>query len=151
MQQATRFNLFYAVIAISGVMLIHDFWVGRQAVTPIPYSQFQTLVREGKAKGIVITQNEIRGEFTEPASPRKRYFATTRVDPQLAEQLGDGDQLAIGLRVQHARACVEQRPLRREQQLGGGVHVGRARREAAGLHLHRPPFAPRPVRSVRQA
>ncbi len=88
MQQATRFNLFYAVIAISGVMLIHDFWVGRQAVTPIPYSQFQTLVREGKAKGIVITQNEIRGEFTEPASPRKRYFATTRVDPQLAEQLG---------------------------------------------------------------
>ncbi len=87
MQKTTRFNLVYALIAIMGVLLLHDVWVRYQAVTPLAYSDFQALVREGKVKEVVITASEIRGELKEPEKPGAKYFRTTRVDAPLAEEL----------------------------------------------------------------
>jgi cell division protease FtsH len=87
MLKTTRFNLLYALIAISGVLLIHDLWVGYRSIEPLPYSDFQQLVRENKLKEIVITTNEITGEFKSPTAPHKRFFVTTRVDSALAEEL----------------------------------------------------------------
>ncbi|MGV8040359.1 MAG: ATP-dependent zinc metalloprotease FtsH [Thermoanaerobaculaceae bacterium] len=87
MQKTTRFNLVYALIAIMGVLLLHDLWVRTQAVRPLAYSEFQTLVREGKVKEVVITASEVRGELKEPEKPGAKYFRTTRVDAPLAEEL----------------------------------------------------------------
>jgi cell division protease FtsH len=88
MQKTTRFNLLYALIAVSGVLLVHDLWVGFRSIEPLPYSEFQQLVKENKLKEIVITANEITGEFKSPTAPHKRFFVTTRVDNALAEELG---------------------------------------------------------------
>jgi cell division protease FtsH len=87
MQKATRFNLLYALIAISGVFVLHDLWVHSQSVETLPYSEFQQFVRENKLKEIVVTSNEITGELKSPKAPHKRYFVTTRVDSALAEDL----------------------------------------------------------------
>ncbi len=87
MQKSTRFNLVYALVAILGVFLLHDLWERQRAVTPLPYSDFQTLVREGRVKEVVITQNEVRGELLEPGPDERRFFRTTRVDKDLAEEL----------------------------------------------------------------
>jgi cell division protease FtsH len=91
MQKTTRFNLTYVTIAVIGVLVVHDLWVGRQFVTPLAYSEFQKLVSEGKVKEIVITEGEIRGELKDPQPPNKRYFRTTRVDSSLAEELRKHD------------------------------------------------------------
>lgn len=88
MLKTTRFNLLYALIAVSGVLLLHDLWVGFRSIEPLPYSEFQQLVKENKLKEIVITSNEITGEFKSPTAPHKRFFVTTRVDNALAEELG---------------------------------------------------------------
>ncbi len=87
MEKATRFNLTYLTIAVIGVFVIHDLWVGYQTVTPLAYSEFQTLVSEGKVKEIVVAEGEIRGELKDPQPPNKKYFRTTRVDNSLAEEL----------------------------------------------------------------
>lgn len=91
MQKTTRFNLFYTIIAVMGVMILHDLWVGYQSVSNLAYSEFLTLVREDKVKEIVITPNEIRGELKNPEQPNRKYFRTTRVDSGLAEELQKHD------------------------------------------------------------
>ena len=91
MQKTTRFNITYLIIAVIGVFVIHDLWVGYQAVTPLAYSEFQKLVSEGKVKEIVITEGEIRGELKDPQPPAKKFFRTTRVDSSLAEELKKHD------------------------------------------------------------
>ncbi len=91
MQKTTRFNVFYAFVAVMGVILLHDLWVAYRSVTPLAYSEFQALVREGKVKEIVITADEIRGELKDPETPKKKYFRTTRVDSGLAEELQKHD------------------------------------------------------------
>jgi cell division protease FtsH len=90
MQKTTRFNVTYLLVAAVGVFLIHDLWVGAQAVTTLAYSDFQKLVSENKVQEIVITPNEIRGELKEGAG-ETRYFRTTRVDGALAEDLRKHD------------------------------------------------------------
>lgn len=87
MQKTTRFNLFYITIAILGILLFHDLWMSYQSVAPLAYSEFQALVRDGKVKEIVVTADEIRGELKDPQPPNKRYFRTTRVESNLAEEL----------------------------------------------------------------
>ena len=87
MQKTTRFNMAYALIAMLGVFVLHDLWVSYQSVSPLAYSEFQALVRDGKVKEIVITPGEIRGEFKSPEAPNKKYFRTTRVDNSLAQDL----------------------------------------------------------------
>jgi cell division protease FtsH len=87
MNKTTRFNMLYALVAVFGVILLHDLWTSYRTVTPLPYSEFKTLVRDGKVKEIVITTNEIRGELNEPDSKGRKYFHTTRVEPGLAEDL----------------------------------------------------------------
>ncbi len=85
MQKTTRFNLFYAFLAMLGVMLAHDLWMSYQSVTTLPYSEFKKAVAEGKVKEIVIADNEIRGELQEGTESKK--FKTTRVDVDLADEL----------------------------------------------------------------
>jgi cell division protease FtsH len=87
MQKTTRFNLIYALIAVMGVLAIHDLWVRAQAVSMIPYSEFQALVRDGRVKEVVITADEIHGELKDAKEGEKRFFRTTRVDGALAQEL----------------------------------------------------------------
>ena len=91
MHKTMRFNMVYALVAILAVMVIHDLWAAYQSVTTVPYSEFQRLVREGKVKEIVITQNEIRGELKDSESSGNKYFKTTRVDNALADDLAKYD------------------------------------------------------------
>jgi cell division protease FtsH len=87
MQKTTRFTLLYALIAISGVLLVHDLWTGYRSIESLPYSDFLLLVKQNKVKEIVITSSDISGELKTPSAPHKRYFVTTRVDPDLAQTL----------------------------------------------------------------
>jgi len=42
---------------------LHDLWVQARQVEPIPYSEFQTLLKEHKVKQIAVHQNYIHGEL----------------------------------------------------------------------------------------
>jgi cell division protease FtsH len=86
MEHKHRFNLTYVIIAGLGVLLLHDMWVQYKSVTPIPYSEFQQLLKEKKIKEVVVGQDTLRGTLTEPVNGRS-HFVTTRVDPELAKEL----------------------------------------------------------------
>src|SRR5882672_9171651 len=75
-RKQTGFNLAYVLIAVLGVLILQDFFIRRQAVVTIPYSEFQKLVREDK----------ISGEFKEPIEGKKRFVAL-RVDADIVKEL----------------------------------------------------------------
>jgi cell division protease FtsH len=90
MEKKTQFSLWYFAFALLAVMFLHDAWVGARDTAPIPYSQFQALVKEGKVAEIAIADNRIQGSLKEPVDGKSR-FVTTRVDPALAKDLAQYD------------------------------------------------------------
>ena len=87
MTKQAHFNVWYWVAALVGVFAIQYFMVGAQQVAPIPYSEFQQLLRNGKVAEIGISDRFIQGALKEPLPGGQTRFATTRVDPEFAEEL----------------------------------------------------------------
>src|SRR3954453_18537668 len=87
MDKKARFNLLYAISAILGILLIQYAITTTQRIAPIPYSQFQKLLREGKVAEIGVSDRFIQGKLKEPLPDGKTQFATTRVDPEFAQDL----------------------------------------------------------------
>jgi len=98
MNPRTRFNVFYVTMALLGVLVLQDVWTRTQGVATLPYSQFQSLVREGKVEKVVIGQDRIEGNLKVPLDGKSR-FVTTRVDPDIAKEL-DAAQVTYAGRVE---------------------------------------------------
>src|SRR5215204_4535702 len=87
MDKSKRFNLWYWVAAVVGILLI-QYYVGvAQKIAPIPYSQFQELLRAGKVAEIGISDRFIQGTLKEALPTGQTRFATTRVEPDFAQEL----------------------------------------------------------------
>jgi cell division protease FtsH len=87
MDKNARFHLWYAIAAFLGLLLIQYVITTTQKIAPIPYSQFQQLLREGKVAEIGVSDRFIQGKLKEPLPDGKSQFVTTRVDPEFAQEL----------------------------------------------------------------
>ncbi|HSN84056.1 MAG TPA: ATP-dependent zinc metalloprotease FtsH [Polyangiales bacterium] len=81
-----RLGLLYLLVAIVAGSLLLQVWEGAEPVATIPYSEFERLLEEGKVKEVVVTDDVLRGELTEPIDGKTR-FSTNRIDNDLAETL----------------------------------------------------------------
>jgi cell division protease FtsH len=59
----------------------------QQPVKTIPYSEFQSLLQEGKVDNLVVRQNDITGTLKDAPKGQPSQFETDRVDPALAQDL----------------------------------------------------------------
>ncbi len=88
MEKKTQFSIWYFALAFFAVLMLHNAWVGARSTAPIPYSEFQTLVKDGKVVDIAITDNQIHGTLKAPIDGKSR-FVTTRVEPALAKDFAE--------------------------------------------------------------
>ncbi len=65
---------------------LQSIWFGSRTVQQIPYSQYETLMKQGDVQNLVVTEKHIRGEFKQPQNGFKS-FVTNRVEPELAKEL----------------------------------------------------------------
>ncbi|WP_234189194.1 ATP-dependent zinc metalloprotease FtsH [Shinella sp. NM-101] len=86
MNRKIRFNIGYWIVAFFILMAIQYFLATATQVARIPYSQFETDLRDGKIAEVAVSDRFIQGRFKEPQNERS-YFITTRVEPDLAQQL----------------------------------------------------------------
>ncbi len=87
MTNQTRFNVGYAIAAIFGVLLLQHVISTVQQTAPLPYSEFQQLLREGKVASAAVSDRFIQGTLKEPLPSGQKQFFTTRVEPQIASEL----------------------------------------------------------------
>jgi cell division protease FtsH len=88
--------VWYAIAAVIGVLLFQAFWTSYSQIETIPYSQFETLLDEGKVARVTVGADSIEGTLKEPLPSGKTEFFAARVDPQLAEKLAAHQVVVTG-------------------------------------------------------
>ncbi|WP_298596872.1 ATP-dependent zinc metalloprotease FtsH [Zoogloea sp.] len=97
MPKKLQFSLWYFVFALLAIFTLHDLWVQVRTVEPVPYSEFQRMVKAGEVSEIAITDNAIQGTLKKPLEDGRQKFVTTRVDPALAKDLSQYDVKFTGV------------------------------------------------------
>jgi len=87
MNSKTRFNIGYTIAALLGLFLIQYFITTASQIAPIPYSQFNELLNQGKIESVSVSDRFLQGTLKEPLPGGQKQFVTTRVDRELAGEL----------------------------------------------------------------
>jgi len=87
MDTKTRFNIRYTIAALLGLILIQYFITTASQIAPIPYSQFNELLNQGKIESVKVSDRFLQGTLKEPLPGGQKQFVTTRVDRGLASEL----------------------------------------------------------------
>ena len=87
MENKHKYNVIFAIFAAFGILIIHEIWVEQQSISPVPYSELETLLQQGKVAQLTIREKYIVGELKEPEQNGKKIVVANRVEPGLAEHL----------------------------------------------------------------
>lgn len=92
MEKHTKFSVWYVLLGIWAVLIIHNLLFSLFAIETIPYSEFLELVEQGKVAEVAITQNQIQGKLAASqdgpvAGETGKLFRTVRVDPEISDLL----------------------------------------------------------------
>jgi cell division protease FtsH len=89
MEKQHKFSIWYILLGIWGVFIIHNMIFSALSIKTIPYSEFLKLVKEGKVSEVAITQNQIQGSLLNDGSGsgKGELFRTVRVDSDISQLL----------------------------------------------------------------
>ena len=87
MDKKTQINAWYVLIALATVLLFQSWWEEARKVEVIPYSRFEELLKTGDIEEVYIRDQYLEGKLKSSLKDGRQYFATTRVEPQLADHL----------------------------------------------------------------
>lgn len=82
-----RFNAFYLVMTLIGLVAFRDLWNQYNQTVSVPYSQFESWLADGNIEEISITDTHIYGVLKQPAERGAKQFVTVRVEEDLARRL----------------------------------------------------------------
>ena len=89
MDKKTKFNVWYFIFALWGVLILNVLLMRYTQIQEIPYSQFQTYLAANRVEEIRISSNYIQGSLRDPKEGEAKSFRTVRVEPELAALLGE--------------------------------------------------------------
>lgn len=92
-----NFNFIVVFVGLIAILTVRDIWTKYSQVETIPYSEFQSLVRDNKIAEIIVSRDFIQGVLKNPTGEGKSQFVTNRIDPELAKSLSSSDAKIIGL------------------------------------------------------
>ena len=87
MEKQVRFHIWYAILALLGILFLQNLWVQYRTVAPIAYSEFVAQLKDGNIEEIAVAANTIQGTFRKPLANGRKQFVAVRVDPDLARDL----------------------------------------------------------------
>ena len=87
MEKQSRLNLWYFVAAFFGLLLVQGLWSQSGHESTIPYSEFESYLKDGKISEVVISSQYIRGTLKDSPQDSPQHVVATRVDPALASRL----------------------------------------------------------------
>lgn len=86
MDKKTQFNIWYWIAAFFFLMVFQYLFTTATQVAQIPYSQFESYLRDGRIAEVAVSDRFIQGRFKQPVEGRS-MFITTRVEQDLARDL----------------------------------------------------------------
>ena len=86
MEKKHAWNLGYWLLAVLAVLWVQDLWQAAVRVEPVPYSEFEKALADGRIDEVTIGDRTITGHL-KVAEGRKTTLVATRVEPDVAERL----------------------------------------------------------------
>ena len=86
MNKKNLWHVWYFLAAIFGIIVLQQLFSYNQQVQVVPYSQFLNDLKGGKVAQVKVSGDTIEGSYKQPVNGKKN-FVTTRVPPDLAQQL----------------------------------------------------------------
>lgn len=96
MERKVHINVWYVVFAILCVLLVQMWWQNVQRIEVIPYSTFETYLRDGRITEILVTERHIQGVLKDGLSNKGTIFSTVRIETDLARQLAKYEVTVTG-------------------------------------------------------
>ncbi|MDH4305060.1 MAG: cell division protein FtsH, partial [Nitrospira sp.] len=89
MNKKVSFSIWYIMLAIMAVVIVHDFILALNQVEELPYSEFKRLVGDEKVAEVSVTSQVLTGKLKPDGdSKEQKAFRTVRVDdPDLVREL----------------------------------------------------------------
>lgn len=87
MEKGTQWNVWYAVLAILGVLVLQSYVQQWQQVQPLPYSEFLLELEKRNVKELAVYPDHLEGTLNQPRADGRTRFSTTRVELDLARDL----------------------------------------------------------------
>jgi len=89
MDKKQKFSIWYVMLGIWVVLIIHNMIYSAFAIKSIPYSEFLSLLKENKISEVAIGTNQIQGKIRgdQGSSEGDRSFRTVRVDADTSKLL----------------------------------------------------------------
>jgi len=93
MEKRHKFSMWYVLLGVWVVLIVHNVLVSAFSIRTIPYSEFLQLLKENQVSEVAITANQIQGKKKGGGDEdqQAQLFRTVRVDPNLAELLQEYD------------------------------------------------------------
>lgn len=93
MDKKQKFSIWYVLLGIWVVFIVHNLIFSAFAVKTIPYSEFLNLLKENKVAEVAISASQIQGKLRggEGTFERGSLFRTVRVDPDTSKLLEEYD------------------------------------------------------------
>ena len=58
-----RINLAYTIVAILAILLFQSWWITRETVETIPFSEFEQLLKDGKIEAVNVREHYLDGKL----------------------------------------------------------------------------------------
>lgn len=99
MDKKISFSVWYVLLAVMAVILVHDAILALNKVEELPYSQFKSLVAAGKVAEVSLGSQRLTGTIkTERDAKTEKSFTTIRVeDPELVRELSEQGVVFAGV------------------------------------------------------
>ena len=97
MDRKAKIHIWYLLLAVLGVVLLRDWLTEIQQTETITYSEFQTLLADGKIADVGVSPDQIVGPYKKATEANKTQFVTSRVDQPMADELTKSHVTFYGL------------------------------------------------------
>ena len=89
MEKHHKFSIWYVLLGVWIVLIVHNLLVSAFAIKTIPYSEFLNLLKENKVIEVAIRADQIQGKIRdeESGTAKEIMFRTVRVDPDTSKLL----------------------------------------------------------------
>src|SRR5574337_201920 len=86
MDNKKTWNIVYWIAAMFLLLAVQSLWQNASKIEPVPYSEFEKSLADGKIASVTISDHTITGVLKVPQGSKTTLVAN-RVDPEFAAQL----------------------------------------------------------------
>ncbi|MBU3889358.1 ATP-dependent zinc metalloprotease FtsH [Methylosinus sporium] len=85
--KAWSFHIAYFLLALTGVLILQQMWTVYRQTEVVPYSEFQTLLRDSKIASVEVGADIMRATLKEPMKDGRKQIVAVRVPTDVAAEL----------------------------------------------------------------